>query len=55
MRQSFKQANMSYSSMLLPCSIPEAMHIARLASSNMPAIFETKQMDKPARENMPRP
>lgn len=54
MRQSVKQANMSYSSLLLPSSVPEAMHIARLASSNMPAIFETRQLDKPARENMPR-
>ncbi|MBD7967422.1 hypothetical protein [Paenibacillus gallinarum] len=55
MRQSFKQANMSYSSLLLPSSVSEAMHLARQASSNLPAIFETRQLDKPARENMPRP
>ncbi|WP_160034407.1 hypothetical protein [Paenibacillus sp. An7] len=55
MRQSFKQANMSYSSLLLPSSISEAMHLARQTSSNLPAFFETRQLDKPARENMPRP
>ncbi|WP_454192269.1 hypothetical protein [Paenibacillus sp. Marseille-Q7038] len=55
MRQSFKQANMSYSSLLLPSSVSEAMHLARQASSHLPAIFEVRQLDKPARENMPRP
>lgn len=55
MRQSFKQSNMSYSALLLPSSVTEAMHIARLAASNTPAIFETKQMDKPVKENLPRP
>lgn len=55
MRQSVKQANMGYSSLFLPSSVSEAMHIARLTSSHVPAIFETKQLDKPARDHMPRP
>ncbi|MFD1131222.1 MULTISPECIES: hypothetical protein [unclassified Paenibacillus] len=54
MRQSLKQMNMNACMLLLPGSVPEAMHLANLAAAKTISLYETTSTDKPVRIRLPR-